>query len=307
MSPAPTPTSADRLFARHPRQWGSFQYVYPVISRRSRGLSIGINLNADKVCNWDCVYCQVDRTQPPARRDVDLEQVRRELDGLLAWSVSGQIWQEGPLAGTPQHLRQLRDIAFSGDGEPTTFPAFDQAVALAAEAKQRHDLTDTRLVVLTNLSMIHRPAVAQGLALLDQAGGEVWAKLDAGTDAYYKQVDRAAGRLEQLVENIRLTGQSRSLVIQSMFMELHGAAIPDAEFDAYLDRLEELIDGGCRIRLVQIYTIARQTAEPYAAPLSRTRLESLLGWLKRRLPDLPAETFGGIDRNSPAVGDEIGA
>ncbi len=52
------------LFTQHSRSWQSNRYVYPVISRRSKGLSIGVNLNPDKVCNFDCVYCCVDRTHP---------------------------------------------------------------------------------------------------------------------------------------------------------------------------------------------------------------------------------------------------
>lgn len=51
----------------HTRVYRDFTYVYPVISRRSGGLSVGINLNPDKVCNFDCVYCEVDRKTPASR------------------------------------------------------------------------------------------------------------------------------------------------------------------------------------------------------------------------------------------------
>src|SRR5690606_7543342 len=92
---------AMQLFREHPRSWRENLYVYPVISRRSRGLSIGINLNPDKSCNFDCLYCCVDRTVPPAVRKVDLAVVRAELDHLLGLAVSGRLFEAPPFDQTP--------------------------------------------------------------------------------------------------------------------------------------------------------------------------------------------------------------
>ncbi|MHC4997174.1 MAG: radical SAM protein, partial [Planctomycetota bacterium] len=105
----------DRLFASHPRLWQDFQYVYPVLSRRSGGLSIGVNLNIDKVCNFHCVYCQVDTHVPPPRTDVDLDQLAEELDWLCGFAASGALWEVAPFDAAPEHLRRVNDIAFSGD------------------------------------------------------------------------------------------------------------------------------------------------------------------------------------------------
>ena len=80
----------------HRRLWRDFDYCYPVISRRSQGLSLGVNLNPDQVCNFDCVYCEVDRTKPPRRRYLDLDQLVQELAALLDLSISGEIYQHPP-------------------------------------------------------------------------------------------------------------------------------------------------------------------------------------------------------------------
>ncbi|MGB9625323.1 MAG: radical SAM protein, partial [Phycisphaerae bacterium] len=72
-----------QAFASHARDWRQNYYVYPVLSRRAHGVSIGVNLNPDKACNFDCIYCQVDRTVPPAVRKVDVAVLRRELDEML--------------------------------------------------------------------------------------------------------------------------------------------------------------------------------------------------------------------------------
>lgn len=263
------------LFANHSRTWRKNRYIYPVISRRSQGLSIGVNLNPDKVCNFDCAYCSVDRTIPATIRDVDLSILERELGDLLGLVKSGALFLEPPFNGTPTAFRRLNDVAFSGDGEPTSFPRFLEACQLASRLLDDHQLADTKLVVITNATLFQRPAVQEALAFLDQHRGEIWAKLDAGTEHWYQQIDRSKIPLATVLHNIRAAGQHRDLVIQSLFCRLHGQPPPAAELTAYVDRLAELVASGCRIRLVQLYTTARNTAESYVSPFTETELEHL--------------------------------
>src|SRR5437764_12108377 len=102
----------------HRRSFADNRYVYAVVSRRSKGVSLGINLNPDKVCNFDCVYCQVDRTTTPVVRTVDEQRLLEELDDLLDLILSGELFENERFHSTPPALRRLNDIAFSGDGEP---------------------------------------------------------------------------------------------------------------------------------------------------------------------------------------------
>src|SRR6478752_3474300 len=99
------------LFAQHSRSWRENRYVYPVISRRSKGLSIGVNLNPDKICNYDCIYCCVDRRVPATVTEVDLDVLGNELQHMLDIVKTGELFQESPFNGTPQQLRRLNDIA----------------------------------------------------------------------------------------------------------------------------------------------------------------------------------------------------
>src|SRR5438132_8734203 len=105
------------VFQDHRRSFADNRYVYAVVSRRSKGVSIGINLNPDKICNFDCVYCQVDRKTPPIVRDVDVARLLHELEDMLDLVASGELFDMDRFAGTPPVLRRLNDIAFSGDGE----------------------------------------------------------------------------------------------------------------------------------------------------------------------------------------------
>lgn len=261
--------------AWHPRQYERNKFVYPVLSRRSRGISIGVNLNPDKVCNFDCIYCQVDRRSEAETRFVELEQLLAELEAMLDFVTSGAIWDDPKFAGVPSELRRLNDIAFSGDGEPTTYKNFDEIIARAADIKQRRGLDDVKLVLITNASMFHRPAVVRGLELLDANNGEIWAKLESGTDEYYQVVERTKIPFRQVLDNISAAAIQRPIVIQSLFMRIAGTAPPAAEIDAYIDRLNEIVSAGGRIRLVQIYTVARRPAEDYVAPLSHVEVDEI--------------------------------
>src|SRR5829696_4308466 len=178
------------LFTQHSRSWRRNRYVYPVLSRRSRGLSIGVNLNPDKVCNFDCIYCQVDRTRQSETRFVETERLLAELDDMLGLVASGVVYETEKFRSTPPELRRLNDIAFSGDGEPTTYRNFDELIAACAAVKRKHGLDDVKMVLITNASMFHRPHVQRGLEILDENNGEIWAKLEAGTAEYFKLVDR---------------------------------------------------------------------------------------------------------------------
>src|SRR5438105_758123 len=169
----------------HRRTFADNLYVYAVVSRRSKGVSIGLNLNPDKLCNFDCVYCQVDRSTPGPVRDVDLDRLRDELEDMLDRVLSGRLFEEEHFRQTPEALQRLNDIAFSGDGEPTTCPEFPEIVEMVAEIKKRRGLDDVKLVLITNATMFHRERVGQGLKTLLANKGEIWAKLEAGTEDYY--------------------------------------------------------------------------------------------------------------------------
>jgi wyosine [tRNA(Phe)-imidazoG37] synthetase (radical SAM superfamily) len=267
----PTPAS---LFASHGRHWRGFHYVYPVISRRAHGLSIGINLNPDLACNLDCVYCQVDRSRPPRAAKVDMETLERELRGIAA-NYQG-LFSEPEFICVPPEYRRLNDIAFSGDGEPTASPLFPDAARLAAAVRRDYKLNEAKIVVITNACFLSRPKVAETLAFLDENNGEIWAKLDAGTEEGFRRVNRArVVTLQHVLDNILGAARVRPIVIQSLFLRLHGHPPPPEEIAAYLERLHWIGQSGGQISLVQLYTVARRPVEAYAEPLSRDQLEQI--------------------------------
>ena len=290
----PHTPAMDKVFASHARRWQDFHYVYPVVSRRSEGLSIGVNLNIDKACNFDCIYCCVDRSVSPVRTDVDLDLLREELDRMLHLATSGLIWDEPQFKGVEDSFRRINDIAFSGDGEPTAYEHFESACRIAVELKQSYGLNEVNIVVITNATLFDRPRVRQAFELLDHHQGEIWAKLDAGTEAYYQLVDRTKFPLQKVLGNILACGRTRPIVIQSLFMQVHDQTLPDTEFEAYLEQLVKLVDAGCQIKLVQLYTTARWTAEKYVSPLTDEHLDRLSDRFRKVLPTIPVSVYYGV-------------
>src|SRR6478735_10143813 len=243
------------LHARHERSFEANRFVYPVLSRRSEGISVGVNLNPDKICNFDCIYCQVDRTAQSETQFVETEQLLDELEATLRLVASGELFDHPQFKDTPQKFRRLNDIAFSGDGEPTTYRNFDELLAACAAVKRRLGLDNVKMVLITNASMFHRPHVQRGLEILDQNNGEIWAKLEAGTAEYFKLVDRTTIPFQQVLDNITAAAKIRPLVIQALFMRVHGQPPRDAELNAFCDRLNEIKAAGGQLKLIQIYTV----------------------------------------------------
>ena len=274
----------------HSRVFGEFTYVYPVVSRRSRGLSIGINLNPDKACNFDCVYCEVDRRTPPATRHLDLLKARAELCRLVDGALAGELAKDPKFAETGDLTRHIRDIAFSGDGEPTLVHNFPECVQMAADVRRSRHLDDTKIVLITDAAGLDKASVREGLALMDANHGEVWAKLDAGTEGYFRAVSRSSVPFQRILANLKATARERPIIIQSLFLKLHGVRMPPGELDAYCDRLREIIEAGGRISEVHAYTVARPTPEAWATRLEPAELEEVAGVIRSRT-GLPVSCF----------------
>ncbi len=284
-SPAP-------LYADHSRSFHENKFVYPVLSRRSKGISIGVNLNPDKICNFDCIYCQVNRRSEAETRFVETERLMAELDHMFSFVKSGAIFDDPLFVNVPMSQRRLNDVAFSGDGEPTTFRNFDTLITEVAKLKKRHNLDETKMVLITNASMFHRPVVKKGLETLNANNGEVWAKLDAGTEAYYHEIERTTIPYQRILDNITSAAQLHPLAIQSLFMHVKDVPPTTNEIEEYGKRLNEIVSAGGNISYVQIYTVARPPAESFVSSLSNKQVDAIADHV-RQATSLRVEVFYG--------------
>jgi len=264
----------------HPRQLYDFKYIYAVLSRRSKGISIGINLNLDKRCNYDCIYCQVNRRKPTEKQKIQISQIQSELSKLLCAFKSGEIYDHPPFKNLPLNQRIIRDVAFSGDGEPTAFRQFDECVNIVANELQKVNFKDTKIVVITNATYFHKKWMQTALKSLDMCNSEIWAKLDAGTQDYMNQVNVTDFPLEKLLDNIALAGKNRHIIIQTLFAKIHNQVPTQIQINHYINKLKELIARGTQIKTVHLMTVARPPAQPYVTALNQDALNAIATQIK---------------------------
>lgn len=274
---------------QHSRHWESFKYVYPVLSRRSHGISIGINVNPDKVCNFDCIYCQVDRTVPATVTKFDLAVAEEELRAILKVDFA----QHPPFDAVPKEKLRINDIALSGDAEPTTLKNFSATIEMITRVKP----AGVKIVLITDAGGLDRADVKRGLEIMDAHDGEVWAKLDAGTEEYFKVINRTKIPYKQILKNIAACAKARPVVIQSLFMKVRGVAPSDAEIGAYCERLRQIAN----IQLVQVYTIARRPmtmvdgvpAWQFVSALSNAEADAIAARVRQEAGVVADSFYGG--------------
>ena len=183
----------------HDRDSATLRYVYPVVSRRAGGVSVGINLNHNNACNWRCIYCQVPGLTRGSAPPIDLVVLEKELRGFLNELLHGDFLQ----SRVPQGMRRISDIALSGNGEPTSAAAFAQIIELVGRVRSEVGLSDTvKTVLITNGSLLYRGEVQQGLRNMAQINGEVWFKLDRASEAGMQLINDTNTSMSKVRDNL---------------------------------------------------------------------------------------------------------
>jgi len=265
------------------------RFVYAVISQRAHGLSVGVNLNPDKKCNFDCAYCEVERGTVGMEPTVDVSVLAGELGWVLEMVHEDRLREVDGFGHLPAELLQLKEVALSGDGEPTLCPNFEEVALEVMHLRSTGRFPYFKVVLITNTSGLDRPEVGRGVELLG-CDDEIWVKLDAGTQAYMDKVNRPDISLERVLANIVRVGRKRPVVIQSLFPLMHGEEPPAEEIEEYVQRLKELKAAGAQIALVQVYSVHRP---PHRTDCEHMPLRSL-SLIARRVREatgLRAEVF----------------
>lgn len=267
-----------------------YRYVCPVISPRARGLSVRLNLNPDGRCNFDCLYCDVRRSGLSGRPGCpDLEEMAQELEEVLELIRSGEAHRLQGCGSAPREFLGLGHVALSGDGEPTLCPGFDRVVEQVLHLRAQGGHGFFKVALITNGTGFDLPEVRRGLALLTPQD-EIWTKLDAGSDAWFRRVNRPGEDFARVLDAMLRVGRTRPLVIQSLFPRLEGRPMPLAEQDAYARRLRMLVDDGVQIRMVQVYSASRTPARSGCGHASLAELSGIARRV-REVVGVPAQVF----------------
>jgi wyosine [tRNA(Phe)-imidazoG37] synthetase (radical SAM superfamily) len=256
----------------HNRFQEGFEYVYPVVSRRAGGLSLGINLNTNNACNWRCIYCQVPDLIRGAPPPVDLDALEEELSVFLSQILIGSYLEDQ----VPKGQRRLNDIAFSGNGEPTSAPNFADAVKTIHGVRVRANVPEVvKTVLITNGSLMHQHKVMKGVKDLAGINGEVWFKIDRATVEGAQLINDTKINKSRVMSNLEASAKACPTWIQTCLFKLDGLHPADSDLDAYVQLIGEAVARGIPFKGILLYGLARQSHQPESARLSK--LDD--GWL----------------------------
>jgi wyosine [tRNA(Phe)-imidazoG37] synthetase (radical SAM superfamily) len=266
--------------ADHSREATGLNYIYPVVSRRAGGVSVGVNLNPNNACNWRCIYCQVPNLRRGNAPEIDLGLLAGELRGFLGEVLDGDFMA----AQVPEGARRLNDIAVSGNGEPTSSRQFPEVIQLIGDIMAEYDLVGRiKLVLITNGSLAGKRHVQEGIRAMAALFGEVWLKVDRGTQEGVAQVNDVTLSPEQALRNLEAAASCCPTWVQTCMFAIDGQPPSDNERAAYLHLLRQAMECGIPLQGVLLYGLARLSQQPEAAhlsPLPEVWLEHLAGEIR---------------------------
>ncbi|MFM7481589.1 MAG: radical SAM protein [Candidatus Methylopumilus sp.] len=259
----------------HSRELSGLKYIYSVISRRAGGLSIGINLNVNNACNWQCIYCEIPNLTRGSPPPIELDVLENELRLFLHDIIHGDYMQKNVAIED----RHLKDIAFSGNGEPTSAAEFPQVILIVKKILQEFDLLQKiKIRLITNGSLMHEASVLKSIEMLEEINGEVWFKVDAATEETIKTVNQVNLKPNQILERLLNTAKICPTFVQTCIFMINGKSPDDKDIDAYI----ELINKAKKIiKGVHLYGLARPSLQPRAGDLGRISEEELKNIAKK--------------------------
>ena len=256
----------------HDRGSAALRYVYPVVSRRAEGVSVGINLNPNNACNWRCVYCQVPGLTRGTAPPVDLAVLENELRSFLQELLHGDFMQ----SRIPEGSRRINDIALSGNGEPTSAAEFAQVIELIGRVRRETAVPEAvKTVLITNGSLLYRSEVQQGLRAMARLNGEVWFKLDRASEAGMQLVNDTSTGMDKVRDNLVTAIALCPTWLQTCWFALDGEPPSRQDEDDYLEFVSGLLRDGHKPQGVLLYSLARPSRQAEAVRLSNLPEEEL--------------------------------
>jgi len=253
----------------HSRELSGLKYIYSVISRRAGGLSIGVNLNVNNACNWQCIYCEIPNLTRGSPPPIELDVLEDELRFFLHEIIHGD-YMEKNVAIEDRHLK---DIAFSGNGEPTSAEEFPQVILIVKKILEEFNLLHKiKIRLITNGSLMHKESVLEGIQVLAKMNGEVWFKVDAALEENSKVINQVNIKPQQAIDRLKRCSEICPTFVQTCIFTIDNKVPNNKEIDAYI----KLIDSAKKsIKGVHLYGIARPSMQPEAYRLGRVNINVL--------------------------------
>lgn len=265
-------------------------------------------MNPDKGCNFDCIYCQVDRTPEgmahiqKIHQKVDPDRVIAELSHLIDLVETNQFFSVPPFDQTPMAQRILTDVSFSGDGEPTMVPEFPEVLekVLAFFQKRTHEVT---IRIITNGTGLFKASTRRKVLDLfkqkntlesERIPWSIWFKIDASDAESFAFLDRSGLRFPSYWKQVEETLQETPVTIQTMVMDYISPTVsfhPEGDWSKHMQQaMGKLVADGAKISRWDLYSVARMPPSPEVRPVSYERLLALSKFFNESIP-LPIHIF----------------
>jgi wyosine [tRNA(Phe)-imidazoG37] synthetase (radical SAM superfamily) len=229
----------------------TMKYIYGPVNSRRLGSSLGVNLTPYKTCSFNCVYCQLGLTTNKTIERREYFSTQDILEELKSW-----------LQNNPDEAAKLDYITFSGSGEPTLNSNIGYLI------NQIRNMTNIKIAVITNASLLSSPLLRQELMLADL----IIPSLDAISNEAFAKIDRPSEevRIEEVIEG--LVGLSNEFQGKIWLEVMLVKGLNDSP--SHIDKLKEVIE---RIRPDKIHlnSPVRVTTEPDIQPLSAKKLAEI--------------------------------
>ena len=249
------------VVTNHNRDIFKTRYVYPVVSRRAGGLSLGINLNTNNACNWQCIYCEVPNLTRGKPDPIDLNLLRVELQDWLKNLVEGDFIEKHTDPGT-----RFKDIALSGNGEPTACKEFKSVLRIIEEEFTACKCpTDIKIRLITNGSYLSEKEVQDAWQEMPLEK-EIWFKIDSANTLTIQQLNQVNLTQNQIRKNLESALSVSSTVIQTCLTKINGQLPQESEICEYVNLLKPYEK---KIKSIHLYSLARPTEQKTLYNLER--------------------------------------
>ncbi len=267
----------------HSRELSGLKYIYSVVSRRAGGLSVGINLNVNNACNWQCIYCEIPNLTRGSPPPIELAVLEKELRFFLHEIIHGDYMEKN----VSLEDRHLKDIAFSGNGEPTSADEFPEVILIVKKVLNEFDLLHKiKIRLITNGSLMHQASVISSVEMLKEMNGEVWFKVDAATETSIKKINQVNLKPNQILDRLQSSAKICPTFIQTCIFTIDGNGPSTEDIDAYIKLVKEVQND---IQGVHLYGLARPSLQPQAKSLGRIN-EAALEDIAKKLRNLNIAT-----------------
>ncbi len=227
------------------------KYIYGPVKSRRLGLSLGISLTPYKICDFDCIYCQLGKTREPTVARKEYITIEEALNELRSW-----------LQNNTEEAKSLNYITISGSGEPTLNIKIGEAI------REIRKITTLPVAVITNASLLNDAQVREALL----GAGLIVPSLNTVSLKIFRQIDRPHRniKIEEIIHGLLSLRKEFQGKIWLEVMIVKGVNDDLGQ----IRRLKDIIDK-INPDKVQINSPVRTTAEKDVFPADKRKLEKI--------------------------------